>query len=111
MAELRRFDTPEGRTGLENARKMAAAGLDGFLNVKVTSKAETKAMPNGTQIEKDRRRIQQSIKEATDRNSIYHRAAQPYLDAQKLLIQQQNYTHLDEILVRYDANRAEAEPV
>lgn len=192
MAELRRFDTPEGQTGLENARKMAAAGLDGFLNVQVPSKAEAKAMPKGTQIEKDRRRdaimlagkmrsarktvrkyfpngieafdssvfeklfneedqndleirravqeirsarekkdqaavaqgkaklrqlhangrrIQQSIKEATDRNSIYYRAAQPYLDAQKLLIQQQNYTHLDEILARYDAKCAAAEPV
>lgn len=192
MAELHRFDTPEGQVELENARKMVAVGLDGFLDVKVPTKAEARAMPKHTQVEKDRRRdaiilaskmrsakkavrkyfpngievfdssvfeklfdaedqndqdiervvqdirkahkkkdqnavaqgkaelrrlhtqqrqIEQSIKEATNRNSIYYRAAQPYLDAKKLLTQQQNYTHLDEILARYDASRAAAEPV
>ncbi|HIT53450.1 MAG TPA: MFS transporter [Candidatus Fimivicinus intestinavium] len=185
--ELHRFDTPEGKAELENARRMIAAGLDGFLQVSIPTKAQAKAMPKSTQQEKDRRRdalilaekmksarkaiqkyfpdgievfdsavfdtlfeaedqnelaihdailelkgareqkntaeierlkaqlkqlhaekvqLRRSIQEATDRHSIYYRAAQPYLDAQKLLTQQENYTHLDEILARYETYAA-----
>lgn len=49
---------------------------------------------------------QECIKVATDKNTIYYRAAQPYLDAKKLLIQKENYTHLDDIIALYDAASA-----
>lgn len=78
-------------------------------------KKDRKAVAQGKaelrRLHTQQRQIEQSIKEATNRNSIYYRAAQPYLDAKKLLTQQQNYTHLDEILARYDASRAAAELV
>ncbi len=50
-----------------------------------------------------RRAIAQSIKQATDENSRYYRAAKLYLDAKKLLAQAENYLHLDEISRLYDA--------
>lgn len=182
--ELRRFDTPEGIAALQYAEKMAAAGLDGFLQVQVQSLAEARAMPHRTPEEKARRReaisladkmqtakktvekhfqngivpfdnavldrlfdeedaaeqklhdllmemkaaktakdkakvealrqqvkaqraektkVQRDIQKSTDEHALYYRAAQPFLDAQKLLRQRENYTHLDEILARYEA--------
>ncbi len=47
--------------------------------------------------QKERTRIAADIKKATNDNSIYYRAAKPYLDAKKLLSQAENYKHLDEI--------------
>ena len=56
MRELKRFETEEGRIEIENAEKIAAAGLDGFLNIVVPEKSEIKKMPNVTQEDKDRKR-------------------------------------------------------
>lgn len=57
-------------------------------------------------LQKQRAQIKQEIKKATNQNSIYNRAAKPYLDAQKLLIQRENYTHYEEIAARYEESRA-----
>lgn len=56
IRELNRFDTPEGRQALEEARAMVAAGPDGFLTLSSMTRAEAKAMPKRTQQEKERRR-------------------------------------------------------
>lgn len=181
--ELKKFTTPEGVDELENAKAFAAKGLDGFLATDVPDKAQAKAMPDGTEIEKNRRRaalglisdmktakkaaakyfpngiekfdmsrfdklfkaedeaqakfletakklrqakedgnavaikehnenlklikkeklaIAKQIKAATNDNSIYHRAAKPYLDAVKTVAQAENYSRLDEIKALYD---------
>ncbi len=42
------------------------------------------------------------IKSATNKNSIYYRAARPYLDAKRTLVQKENYSHLNEIFELYD---------
>lgn len=47
-------------------------------------------------------KIKEEIKEATNKNSIYYRAAKPYLDAEKTLVQMENYKHYDEIVSLYD---------
>ena len=59
--------------------------------------------------QKERAEIAQEIKKATDDNSIFYRAAKPYLDAKKLLNQAENYTHLDEIEKLYTAAAAKME--
>ncbi|MBR4242182.1 MAG: MFS transporter [Eubacterium sp.] len=61
--------------------------------------------------QKERSQIAAKIKKATDENSIYYRAAKPYLDAVKLLNQAENYTHLDEIEGLYQSALARAENV
>lgn len=51
-------------------------------------------------------KIKEEIKKATNQNSVYYRAAKPYLDAKKLLIQMENYKHYDEIVALYDEAKA-----
>ena len=49
--------------------------------------------------------IKGEIKKATTQNSIYNRAAKPYLDAKKLLIQQENYKHYEDIKQNYELSK------
>ncbi len=49
-----------------------------------------------------KKEIENSIKEATNKNTIYYRAARPYLDAKRTLIQKENYSHLNELFEFYD---------
>lgn len=57
------------------------------------------------------KQVQKDIKKATDDNSLYNRAAKPYLDAKKLVIQAQNYTHYEEIAAMYDEAKLRNEEV
>ena len=52
-------------------------------------------------INKERSLLQEQIKKATNESSVFNRAARPYLDAVKLLKQQENYQHYEEIKARY----------
>lgn len=52
--------------------------------------------------------IKKEIKKATSQNSVYNRAAKPYLDAKKLLIQRENYLHYDEIAEKYEESKQRA---
>lgn len=47
-------------------------------------------------------RIKAEIKKATNDNSVYYRAAKPYLDAKKTLTQMENYKNYGEIVALYD---------
>lgn len=62
-----------------------------------------------TGIKADRGRIRKEIDKATNDSSLYNRAAKPYLDAKKLLIQEKNYRRFDEIAARFDEAKARAE--
>ena len=53
-------------------------------------------------IKKEKLDIAKKIKLATNDNSIYHRAAKPYLDAVQTVKQAENYSRLDEIKKLYD---------
>lgn len=61
------------------------------------------------QIIKEKAEIKKQVKNAVNQNSVFNRAAKPYLDAKKLLIQQENYSHYDEIKDRYEESKARAE--
>lgn len=54
-------------------------------------------------------KIRAELKEATNKNSIYYRAAKPYLDAEKTLKQMENYQHYDEIVALYDDAKSRTE--
>ena len=54
------------------------------------------------QLRAENNSVQKQIKKASDENSVYYRAAKPYLDAKRLVAQSENYTHLDQILSLYD---------
>ncbi len=49
-----------------------------------------------------KKEIESSIKSETDKNTVYYRVAQPYLDAKRTLIQKENYSRLDELFELYD---------
>ena len=61
------------------------------------------------QLNKEKAQIKKQTKEAVNQNSIFNRAAKPYLDAKKLLIQKENYSHYEEIKARYEESKARAE--
>ncbi len=52
--------------------------------------------------EKERRQIRKELKAYTNGVSVYRRVTKPYDDARNLLIQAENYTHLDEIEKLYE---------
>ncbi len=187
MNEINRFSTERGINELENAKLIAAAGLEGFISVASKDKAKVKAMPKKTQLEKEERRkafaeikdiriaektikkyypsgieefdmsvftklfnafdeneaeirsklaeiktanendeknkasrlkeelsslrsvqkeIKAEIKKATVQNSIYNRAAKPYINALKLIRQSENYSNYDVITDRYTQIKA-----
>ncbi len=60
-------------------------------------------------LNRERENIKKQIKAAVNQNSIYNRAAKPYLDAVKLLTQKENYDHYNEIKERYEESKRRAE--
>ncbi|NMP37617.1 MAG: hypothetical protein GX051_05765 [Clostridiales bacterium] len=62
-----------------------------------------------SEIKNERKLIRAEIKKATDQNSIYHRAAKPWLDAQRLINQAESYEHYDDIAALYDDAKARVE--
>ena len=66
-------------------------------------KAEIKAMQEQKKI------FKKATKEEIDRHAYFNRAAKVYLDAEKLVKQQENYSHLEEIFKMYDEAKARVE--
>ncbi|MBR3789636.1 MAG: MFS transporter [Clostridia bacterium] len=56
-----------------------------------------------------KRAFKKATKAETDRHAYFNRAAKVYLDAEKLIKQQENYSHLDEIFGMYDEAKARVE--
>lgn len=67
--------------------------------------AEKKANEKIKALRKNRDEIRKKIKAATDENSTYTRAAKPYIEAEKLLKQRQNYLHYEDIKSRYEESK------
>ena len=44
-----------------------------------------------------------------DKHAQFNRAAKPYLDAKKLLTDEENYTHYEDIYAKYEASKANVE--
>ncbi len=64
-------------------------------------KAETKQQIASLKGEK--KALQKKIKDEMNRHAYFNRAAKPYLDAEKLVKQADNYTHLGDIEAEYEA--------
>lgn len=56
MQELTKYDTDYGKAQLEEARRIDEAGLNGYAAVIQLTRAQAKAMPKTTELEKERRR-------------------------------------------------------
>lgn len=65
-------------------------------------KSEIKAL------EKRRKEVSNESKKEMDRQAYFSRAAKPYLDAEKLVKQEENYKHFDEIAEKYEDSKASA---
>ncbi len=53
--------------------------------------------------------LEKEIKQATNDNSVYNRAARPIIKAEKLVTQSENYSRFDEIAAMYDEAKARYE--
>lgn len=69
--------------------------------------AELKAEIKKVELEK--KIAQADAKVEMDKHARFSRAAKPYLDAEKLFVQKENYTHLDDIAALYDDAKARYE--
>lgn len=186
MDELERYSTEYGKLEIATAEKIAAAGIDGYSNAEIFTKADIRNMPGSTAAEKQARsdlfallrdiktaektrakyfpdgirefdasvfdvlfkkedeteqalhdaikakkaanengddvsvynqsiknlqnrkkEIKAQIKKATDENSLYYRAAKPYLDAKRTLERMKNYADIEKIENEYDLIRNE----
>ena len=67
--------------------------------------AEKTANEKIKKLRKDREKIRRKIKSATDENSIYTRAAKPYIEAEKILRQRENYLHYEDIKAGYKESK------
>ncbi len=67
--------------------------------------AEKAANEKIKKLRKDREKIRRKIKSATDKNSIYTRAAKPYIEAEKILRQRENYLHYEDIKAGYKESK------
>lgn len=56
-----------------------------------------------------RRKLQKAEKAKMDEFAKFNRAAKPYIDARKLLLQQENYSHFEEIAALYDEAKEKAD--
>ena len=59
-------------------------------------KSEIKALSE------ERKKVRNLSKEEMDKHAKFNRAAKPFVDAKKLLNQQNNFSHFDEIAAKYD---------
>ena len=67
--------------------------------------AEKAANEKIKKLRKDREKIRRKIKSATDEYSIYTRAAKPYIEAEKILRQRENYLHYEDIKAGYNESK------
>lgn len=61
------------------------------------------------ELKAEKKEVAAKIKDATDQNSVYTRLAKPYTDAKKLVVQEENYQHYDEIASLYDEAKVRAD--
>ena len=71
--------------------------------------AEKAANEKIKKLRKSRDEIRKKIKSATDENSIYTRAAKPYIEAEKILRQRENYLHYEDIKAGYEESKTRHE--
>ncbi len=61
------------------------------------------------ELTKERKKVRAASKSLMDEFAHFNRSAKPYIDASKMLVQEENYKHLDEIFALYDEAKERAE--
>lgn len=61
------------------------------------------------ELKAEKKKVAAKIKDATEQNSVYTRLAKPYTDAKRLVVQEENYQHYDEIVSMYDEAKVRAD--
>lgn len=84
-------------------KEKAAAKKNGEKNKVAEISAQIKAL------EKEDKNVIAQAKKKQDEYAQFNRAAKPYLDARKLLLQKENYSHFDEIAALYDEAKINAD--
>lgn len=86
------------------------------LNTKKTQLRKSGDNENGAKINSllknitaKRKKLQKAEKAKMDEFAKFNRAAKPYIDARKLLLQQENYSHFEEIAALYDEAKEKAD--
>lgn len=87
----------------ELTEKMTLAKKEKEKELAAELKAQIKA------ITADKKNVQKQAKALMDEFAKFNRAAKPYNDAKKLLVQKENYSHFDEIAALYDEAKEKAE--
>ena len=57
-------------------------------------------------LSEERKEVRKLSKAEMDKHAQFNRAAKPYVDAKKLLTQQENFSHFDEIAAQYETAKA-----
>ena len=57
-------------------------------------------------LSEERNEVRKLSKAEMDKHAQFNRAAKPYVDAKKLLAQQENFSHFDEIAAQYETAKA-----
>ncbi len=60
------------------------------------------------ELTKKRNLAQKNAKHEMDKHAYFNRAAKPYIDSEKMIAQQENYTHFEEISERYEEAKQRA---
>lgn len=71
-------------------------------NAEIKAEAEKKI----ADLKNEKKLVQKKLKEEMNSHAYFNRAAKPFTDAEKLVKQSENYTHLDEIAEKYEAAKA-----
>lgn len=83
--------------------KLKALYLDLQKAKKEKDSQKSKSLKAEIKVMQDKKKAcKKATKEETDRHAYFNRAAKVYLDAEKLIKQQENYSHLEEIFKMYD---------
>ena len=84
-------------------KERAAAKKNGEKDKAAEISAQIKAL------EKENKAVIAQAKKKQDEYAQFNRAAKPYLDARKLLLQKENYSHFDEIAALYEEAKINAD--
>lgn len=112
--KIEAFDTSVFEPLFEKEDALNDALTDAYLKLSDAKKArDSEKVLQIKQAIKDlkaeKKEVAAKIKDATEQNSVYTRLAKPYTDAKKLVVQEENYKHYDEIASMYDEAKMRAE--
>ena len=99
------FDVLEDLFNKEDALDEKIEELAKLCNLAKKEKNREEAKRLNAEIKKfsaERREVRKASKAEMDKHAQFNRAAKPFVDAKKLLTQQENFSHFDEIAALYD---------